>query len=175
MTDALQVGQSLKSGDSITSGNGSITLTLQPDGNLVLATLGKPTWASQTDGKATVRATLQEDGNFVAYTADDQPVWASQTGGQPARSLTVLDDGNLVLTGTDNSRLWATNTATVEVAPRPVETPPEPRSYTVEDGDTLWAIAEKFYGDGGRYPEIAAASGIDNPDVINVGQVVTIP
>ena len=37
------------------------------------------------------------------------------------------------------------------------------------------AIAERFYGDGNRYPEIAAASGIANPDLINVGQVITIP
>ena len=53
--------------------------------------------------------------------------------------------------------------------------PPEPRTYTVVSGDTLFAIAERFYGDGNRYPEIAAASGISNPDLINVGQVVTIP
>lgn len=45
----------------------------------------------------------------------------------------------------------------------------------MESGDTPWAIAEWFYGDGNRYPEIATASGIDNPDLIHPGQVVTIP
>jgi nucleoid-associated protein YgaU len=45
----------------------------------------------------------------------------------------------------------------------------------VEPGDTLWAIAERFYGDGNRYQEIANASGIPNPDLINPGQVLTIP
>lgn len=53
--------------------------------------------------------------------------------------------------------------------------PPAAQTYTVEPGDTLWAIAERFYGDGNRYQEIATASGIDNPDAINPGQVLTIP
>lgn len=119
MTDALQVGQSLNADESITSGNGNTTLTLQPDGDLVLATMGKPTWTSQTNGKSTVRATLEDDGNFVAYTADNQPAWASQTSGQPAHSLAVLDDGNLVLIDDNGSTLWSTKTATVEVRPIP--------------------------------------------------------
>ena len=45
--------------------------------------------------------------------------------------------------------------------------PPAPRTYTVVSGDTLWAIAERFYGDGSRYEQIANASGIANPDLIN--------
>ena len=42
-------------------------------------------------------------------------------------------------------------------------------------GDTLWAIAERFYGDGSKYQVIADASGISNPDLIHPGQVLTIP
>jgi nucleoid-associated protein YgaU len=63
--------------------------------------------------------------------------------------------------------------AAAEAAPPPP--PPAPRTYTVLSGDTLWAIAERFYGDGNRYHDIAAASGISNPDLIHPGQVVTIP
>jgi len=59
--------------------------------------------------------------------------------------------------------------------PPPPPPPPAPRTYTVVSGDTLWAIAERFYGDGNRYPEIAAASGVANPDLIHPGQVLTIP
>ena len=43
------------------------------------------------------------------------------------------------------------------------------------DSDTLWAIAERFLGDGNRYQEIANANGIANPDLINPGQVLNIP
>ncbi|MDJ0112165.1 LysM peptidoglycan-binding domain-containing protein, partial [Rhodococcus erythropolis] len=52
---------------------------------------------------------------------------------------------------------------------------PAAQSYTVESGDTLWAIAERFYGDGNQYQRIADANGIPNPDLINAGQVLTIP
>ena len=45
----------------------------------------------------------------------------------------------------------------------------------MESGDTLWAIAEQFYGDGNKYQVIADASGISNPDLIQPGQVLTIP
>jgi nucleoid-associated protein YgaU len=62
-----------------------------------------------------------------------------------------------------------------EPEPAPAPEPPAARTYTVQSGDTLWAIAEQFYGDGNRYPEIAGASGIDNPDLIQPGQLLTIP
>jgi nucleoid-associated protein YgaU len=56
-------------------------------------------------------------------------------------------------------------------------TPPEPsqRTYTVVPGDTLWGIAVLFYGDGTRYPEIAAYNGIENPNLIFPGQTFIIP
>jgi len=49
------------------------------------------------------------------------------------------------------------------------------RYYTVVRGDTLWGIAKRFYGNGSRYPEIAKANNIPNPDIIHVGQVLLIP
>lgn len=50
-----------------------------------------------------------------------------------------------------------------------------PGKYTVKKGDTLWAIAKEFLGDGSRYQEIAAASGIGNPNLIYPGQELVIP
>lgn len=47
--------------------------------------------------------------------------------------------------------------------------------YTVKSGDTLGKIAKRFYGDVNHYHQIASASGIDNPDRIDVGQEVTLP
>lgn len=54
------------------------------------------------------------------------------------------------------------------------------RTYTVVSGDTLWAISERFYGDGARYRQIAAASGIgddiSDPEApLNPGRKLTIP
>ena len=49
------------------------------------------------------------------------------------------------------------------------------KTYTVKSGDTLSKIAKEFYGDAGKYMEIANANNISNPDKINVGQELIIP
>ncbi len=193
MGDTLTGGQKLVKGESLTSSNGAYTLTLQDDGNLVLASRGHAIWASGTDGQDVVRAEVQSDGNFVLYTAD-KPVWHTDTKGKKNVKLVLQDDRNLVLYSADGVA-WSTKTETdappppepeAEAAPAAEEAhaeeagahepEPEPaRTYTVESGDTLWAISERFYGDGSKYQVIADASGISNPDLIQPGQVLTIP
>lgn len=49
---------------------------------------------------------------------------------------------------------------------------PMPAQYTVEEGDTLLAIAYRF---GSSVDAIRLASGIDDVDRLSVGQVLTIP
>ena len=44
--------------------------------------------------------------------------------------------------------------------------------YIVREGDTLWEIAERF---GSTVNDIARYSGIANPDVLSIGQVIRIP
>lgn len=56
-----------------------------------------------------------------------------------------------------------------------VETKLSAKYHTVVKGDTLWAIAKKYYGDGNKYPEIARANNIANPNIISVGQKLLIP
>jgi len=53
----------------------------------------------------------------------------------------------------------------------------EAQMYTVQKGDTLWKIAEKFYGEGSKYPEIVKANTppVKNPDLIQPGWVLRIP
>ncbi len=194
MGDTLRVGEELGLGQSLVGG--AYTLTLQADGNLVLSEPGgNVVWSTLTHDQGVERAVLQEDGNFVLYKGEGA-AWATDTNGREADRLTVQADRNVVLYGTDGSALWASDTQTDNPLPAPEpepaaeevaeqaaapaaeEVPPPPpaaQTYTVEPGDTLWAIAERFYGDGNRYQEIADASGVDNPDVINPGQVLTIP
>jgi nucleoid-associated protein YgaU len=47
--------------------------------------------------------------------------------------------------------------------------------YTVKPGDTLGAIAQKYYGNVGEYKKIAHYNNISNPDLITVGQQIRIP
>lgn len=61
--------------------------------------------------------------------------------------------------------------------PRPAETAPKPKTYTVVKGDTLWNIAKKNLGNGARYTEIYNLNKdkIKNPNLIYPGQVLTLP
>jgi nucleoid-associated protein YgaU len=51
------------------------------------------------------------------------------------------------------------------------------QSYTVVRGDTLSAIAKKFYGKANLWTKLHAANRdqIPNPDLIKPGQVLRIP
>jgi nucleoid-associated protein YgaU len=193
MSDTLFEGQRLERGDSLASGNGTYTLTLQDDGDLVLAARGRVLWATATDGHDVVRAELQHDGNFVLHTREHL-VWRTDTGGSANARLVPQDDGNLVLyagggpvwashTRTDDSPAPAGGSGAPDVADATAGEPgAEPgsegsaeRTYTVIHGDTLSAIAARFYGDGSKDQAIAEANGIPDPDLIHPGQVLIIP
>src|SRR5262245_66000879 len=49
------------------------------------------------------------------------------------------------------------------------------RTHTVVAGETLSALALRYYGDAELYRLIATASGIADPNVINVGQRLIMP
>ena len=181
MGDTLTAGQKLGQGDSITSNNGAYTLTLQEDGNLVLAARGEAVWASATNGQGGDRAEVQTDGNFVLY-AGSKPIWHSDTKGKKDVKLVLQDDRNVVLYSADGAA-WTSRTETSDAPPPPVqdEAPAfnpvavEKKTHTVAEGDTLFNIAKQYLGDGNRYMELAQANNIANPDHIEVGQVITIP
>jgi nucleoid-associated protein YgaU len=67
-------------------------------------------------------------------------------------------------------------------APAPAPTPaPAPATkdgrYTVRSGDTLWKIAQRELGDGGRWKDIYAfnISTLRDPNSLVPGQVLTMP
>lgn len=51
------------------------------------------------------------------------------------------------------------------------------RTHTVVSGDTLSALAKKYYGDASKHPRIFEANRdqLSDPDKIKVGQKLTIP
>lgn len=48
------------------------------------------------------------------------------------------------------------------------------KEYTVQKGDSLWRIAQRFYGNGAACYALAHRNGIKNPDLIYPGQVLKI-
>jgi nucleoid-associated protein YgaU len=49
--------------------------------------------------------------------------------------------------------------------------------HEVKKGETLWKIAEQYYGDGNLYPKIFDANRdvLKDPNRINIGQKLRIP
>jgi len=64
---------------------------------------------------------------------------------------------------------------------RPAESSPAPKvtskTHKVVKGDTLWGLSKKYYGDGSKYMKIFNSNTgvLKNPNLIYVGQVLTIP
>jgi nucleoid-associated protein YgaU len=190
--NVLSSGSALKPGDALTSQNGRYRLELQTDGNLVLTGPRGLAWDSDTRGEDVATAEMQSDGNFVLYTADRRVVWTAETTG-PGAHLVLQDDRNIVILAADGATvLWTPNCYVTEAeraaeeqaaveeqaqqapAPAPTATP-APQTYTVQRGDTLSAIARRFYGHASEYRRIAAANNIANPDLIHPGQQLVIP
>ncbi len=117
--------------------------------------------------------------------------------GEPVQGLVVsVEDGVVTLAGlaSDNATrekviLIAGNVEGVEsvnadqliTAQTVAETNerdfPEPRFYTIKDGDTLWAIAQEYYNDGNKYTQIVEANleVIKDADKIYAGQTIRVP
>ena len=52
-----------------------------------------------------------------------------------------------------------------------------PETYTLQEGDTLWTVAETLYGDGGRWEELYQANldVIPDPSLVAPGTVISVP
>jgi nucleoid-associated protein YgaU len=149
---------------------------VQRDGNFVLYTADKPVWATDTKGKKNVRLVVQDDRNLVLYAADGA-AWSTktETDAPPPPEAEVPAPEPTTTPDESASAPEPIHDAAESDGERGEVPAPAGRSYTVEAGDTLWAIAERFYGDGSKYQVIADASGIANPDLIHPGEVLTIP
>jgi hypothetical protein len=108
---AMAANQQITVNQSIVSCDGSHTLVLGGDGNLVLYHGSTALWSSGTAGKASANAIMQGDGNFVIYSTSGAALWASNTAGNNGASLSVQDDGNVVIYSTSGAALWSTGTA----------------------------------------------------------------
>lgn len=61
------------------------------------------------------------------------------------------------------------------VTPEQGTTPRSSDFYTVQSGDTLWSIAERFYKDGFAWKTIAQANNVVTPSMLEKGTKIVIP
>lgn len=92
----------------------------------------------------------------------------------------VVDVGNTGTVGNAAAPQKVSSTTTVNTnSNRPVEKSTV-KSYTVQEGDSLWIIARKYLGDGSRWYEIYSYNNNKsiiggNPNLIKAGMVLSIP
>jgi peptidoglycan/xylan/chitin deacetylase (PgdA/CDA1 family) len=107
--NGLNPGQTLFSGQSISSAGGQYSLVMQGDGNLVAyAAGGRALWSTGTNGHPGARVVMQRDGDLVVYSPNGAPLWASRTRDAGAR-LALQADANLVVYSASGAPVWASN------------------------------------------------------------------
>lgn len=121
----------------------------------------------------TVTHTFSSDGGYAQTMSVSRNGFGSSlksgSASKPVGSVTP-SQGGLMNSTSDSSR-------PAESTPQPTPPKVEQRTYTIKKGDTLWAIATQYYGNGAKYKDIynANKSIIKDPNLIYPGQVITIP
>jgi 5'-nucleotidase len=109
----------------------------------------------------------------------DMPIKSTRK--HPITNETVRAEVTLSLTREPNppatvpGRPTSSRPSGMAVSAHPVAKKAAAKRYTVRSGDTLSRIAAKFYGKATLFDKIADANHIRNPNLIKVGQVLTIP
>lgn len=93
-------------GSTELSCNGTYSLVMQSDGNLVEKQGNTAIWSTGTNGSNAYFVVMQNDGNFVVYDELGNSKWATNTSGNPGAYFRVQDDGNLVLKSASGVVLW---------------------------------------------------------------------
>ncbi|MEH0579166.1 ricin-type beta-trefoil lectin domain protein [Streptomyces sp. B21-108] len=110
-TVTLPGGSVIPSGTSLTSG--SVRLTMQADGNLVLSALatGATIWSSGTGGHPGAWARFGTDGNLVVYSTAAAQLWTTGLTATTGATFQVRNDSTVTVVASGGSVLWKQGTA----------------------------------------------------------------
>lgn len=188
--DAAQQGVQVKAGDCFPAGSQTARNSADNVQGAITFASSRVAPATPVTGSCTViTVTFKGKANGssqVGFSRDPQladtngqPIAATRTGG----NITVGTGGGgqpgATATATRVPPTAAPPTPTATGGPRPTPTAtPAPGgggascTYTVRAGDTLAAIALRY---GTTWRKIADANGLSNPDLLRIGQTLTIP
>jgi len=94
-----------------------------------------------------------------------------------AKDIKIYTIGELSSASASATNSMTGTTSSNNSKTRPASSKSSATTYTVKSGDSLWTIAQKKLGNGGKYMEIYNLNKdkIKNPSVISVGQILTLP
>ncbi len=150
--NTLSVGDSLRTGEFLTSANGIYQLMLQANGNLVLrdsrsnAPADNRLWRTYTGDEAADRLELMPNGNLVLWDGRGAKLWESDTRNSKADRLVLTNSGNLVLSRGDETLWSARDDASVN--PKPDATGPDTGKPGVAKPNIVMILADDlpWYG-----------------------------
>lgn len=142
----------------------------------LLGTVALPQYGEATSTPASTMNTTYKVGDKVKFTGvlyrDSQGNGAGQSRTNLDATIYLVNPGSKCPYNINNGLGWV-RAEDLSSASENIQS--QERYYTVVKGDTLWGIAQKFYGNGSRYQEIAKANNIANANLIHVGQKLLIP
>lgn len=133
--------------------------------------LGKKLFGDDDDPAEEIQKHIEEDNpgveNLQVKVEDGVATVSGEADDQSAFEKAVLMAGNVF--GIKEVRADELKPEEIEIV--------DTGFYTIEKGDTLWAIAKNHLGDGNKYNDIFAANRevIKDPDLIYPGQKIRIP
>lgn len=164
MTDSGETAGSA-AGSSATAEDGNGASGTEADGSGTSGTEAGESVASsagtgETAGTTAGSSEIAEDGNGTSGTETD----GSGTSG--------ADTGETAGSGTAAGETAGSGTGTAGITAASADVLTE---YTVQRGDSLSKISEKYYGTMNRVKDICAMNGITSEDVIYAGQKILLP
>ena len=132
--------------------------------------IGKKLFGNEEEAPEKIKSHIEEENpgvnNLDVSIQDGVVTLSGEAASAEAMEKAVLMAGNLK--GVSEVRADSVS------APAAVE---KVEYYEIVSGDTLSALAKKYYGDASKYPQIFEANRevIKDPDLIFVGQKIRIP
>lgn len=155
--------------------------------NEAVRNAGKVVVTNNSDGGKSITLNDEIEISSPSATPTKAPTPTAKPTNSPTPSPTKQPTAKPTVTPTPKPTITPTPRPTVKPTAKPTEKPSAgkiesgklavglPTTHTVKAGETLWGIAERYYGSGFNDQDLIAANKIQNPSQIQPGQKITIP